>query len=375
LPAASSEARVQPNPVRNSRWWRSRLKAAAAAALAPSDRRPLLARNPTTPLILGYHRVVEDFDTSLRTEMPGMLTSRAMFERHIDCIGRWFKFVSLDDIAAHLAAGEPFAEPVAAVTFDDGYRDVYEHAFPVLKRKGIPGAVFVVTSLVGRPFWQIHDRLYRLVAKAYATWTDPREKFLGLLGDLHLPASKLLGHRGATGSPLATVSALLPDLSQADMRRLLNGLENTVGNGFGPAPPTLTWPMLAEMRRAGFVIGSHTETHVSLPAEPDTMLAQELETSKQELERRLGEPAEHFAYPGGQFTPRVVAALDRAGYKFAYTACTHDDRRFPHLTLQRLLLWERSSVDEDGRFSPNILNCQAHGLWPPARRCERVHHA
>ena len=63
------------------------------------------------------------------------------------------------------------------MTFDDGYRDVYEQAFPVLRRKGIPAAVFVVTDLVGRPFWQVHDRLYHLVAKAFATWDDPRREF------------------------------------------------------------------------------------------------------------------------------------------------------------------------------------------------------
>jgi peptidoglycan/xylan/chitin deacetylase (PgdA/CDA1 family) len=334
----------------------------------------LLSRTGADPLVLGYHRVVEDFDASARTEMPGMLTSRAMFERHIDCIGRSFKFVSLDEIGEHIASGEPFPQRVAAITFDDGYRDVYEHAFPVLKRKGIPAAVFVVTSLVGQPFWQIHDRLYRLVAKAYATWDDPRTRFLGLLGDLNLPAADLLGSRGTTNGPLTTVSALLPGLSQPDMCRLLDGLEANVGNGFGPAPQTLTWPLLDEMRRGGFTIGSHTETHVSLPAEPPETIARELAGSKAELESRLGEPCVHFAYPGGQFTPEVVDAIDRAGYRFGYTACSHSDGRHPHLTIERLLLWERSSVNADGRFSPNVLNCQAHGLWPPARHCGR-HHA
>ena len=43
-------------------------------------------------------------------------------------------------------------------------------------------------------------------------------------------------------------------------------------------------------------------------------------------------------------------------------------------TIERLLLWEGSSVDGDGRFSPAILHCQVHDLWPPARTCGRVHH-
>ena len=59
--------------------------------------------------------------------------------------------------------------------------------------------------------------------------------------------------------------------------------------------------------------------------------------------------------------------------QFAYTTCPHHDARYPELTIERLLLWEGSSVDADGQFSEGILNCQAHGLWPPSRGC-RVHH-
>ena len=59
----------------------------------------------------------------------------------------------------------------------------------------------------------------------------------------------------------------------------------------------------------------------------------------------------------------------------AYTACEHQDAAHPELTIQRLLLWEGSSIGADGRFSSAILDCQTHRLWPPARRCERVHAA
>jgi peptidoglycan/xylan/chitin deacetylase (PgdA/CDA1 family) len=296
-----------------------------------------------------------------------------MFERHIDWLGRHFRFAGVDEIGEHIRSGEPFDEPVVAITFDDGYRDVYEQAFPVLERKGIPAAIFVVTDLVGRPIWQHHDRLYRLMAKAFATWPDPQRQLRALFRDLDIPADVPLSPRAATTTALSTVVALLPGLSLANVGRVLDGLESAVGNGFGPAPLTITWPMLAEMRRAGWVIGSHTATHPSLPTESPAAVARELERSKWDLEQHLGQRIAHFAYPGGHFTPPVVDALDAAGYQFAYTACPHHDARYPQLTIERLLLWEGSSVDADGRFSAGILNCQAHGLWPPSRGC-RVRH-
>lgn len=356
--------------------WRWQVKSALASAIARVHAHrlgPMLARPPYRPLILGYHRVVEDFAAAAQAEMPSMLIGRDMFEHHIDWIGRHFRFVSLDEIGERVASGTPFTEPVAAITFDDGYRDVFDHAYPLLKRKGIPAGIFVVTDVVGRTVWQHHDRLYRLMAKAFAVWDDPRRQLLRVLNDLHLPPAERLGARASTDGPLRTVSALLPALSHTNVDRVLEGLEAAVGNGFGPAPRAVTWAMLAEMRRAGFVIGSHTETHASLPTEPADTVASELEGSKRALERQLGEPISHFAYPGGQFTAPVVEALHRAGYRFGYTACPHGDPRFPHLTIERLLLWEGSSIDADGRFSADILSCQAHRLWPSARMCQVRH--
>ena len=355
------------------RW---RLKALLASTIARAHDRGLasaLARTVDRPLVLGYHRVVEEFGAVANVEMPSMLISSRMFERHLDCIGRHFTFVSLDDIGEHVGGGRRFDKPVAAVTFDDGYRDVYEHAFPILKRKGIPAAVFVVTSLIGQPFWQVHDKLYHLMTKAFAAWRDPRSEMTHLFRALQLPVSCIARNKLAVTSPMLAVTSILPELPLAEVRRLMDGLEAVVGNGFHDIPLTLGWADLATMTKAGITIGSHTKNHVSLPAEAADVIAEELGGSKRQLERHLGGPIRHFAYPGGQFTPATVEAVNRAGYAYAYTACRHGDRQYPELTIERLLLWQGSSVDAEGRFSPAILSCQTHDLWPPARRCGRAH--
>ena len=356
--------------------WRRLLKSAAAAAIYRGFTLSSALRLPRhQALIIGYHRVVEDFAAAAETDMPTMLVSRPMFERHLECLGRHFHFVSLDEIGEHLAAGVPFQHPVAAITFDDGYRDVYENAYPTLRRKGIPAAIFVVTDLVGRTCWQMHDRLYHLLAKAYATWDDPLIELSRLLADANLPVAETLPTSDEAGNPYSAASALLPLLSQAEAGRLVECLRERVGREIGDPPLSLTWPMIAEMQRAGITMGSHTRTHAWLAMESAEKSEDEITGSKQELERRLGEPILHFAYPGGQFAPSIVETVARAGYRFAYTACDHHDPTYPALTIERLLLWEGSSMDADGRFSPAILNCQAHGLWPPSRKCERVHAA
>jgi peptidoglycan/xylan/chitin deacetylase (PgdA/CDA1 family) len=356
--------------------WHLRVAIASAISRASSLQHQGARRtDPRRPLILGYHRVVEDFAHASATEMPSMLIGRAMFERHVEWVGRRFRFVTLDDIAEHAVEGRPFEEPVAAITFDDGYQDVYENAFPMLKRKGIPAAMFVVTDLVGGPAWQVHDKLYHLIDKAFRVWDDPRRRLFALMSDLHIPPADIFRTRASASSPKAAVWSLLPALPQADVRRLMASLELCVKNGTTNVPLSVTWPMVREMRDGGITIGSHTRSHVSLPRESREAVKEEIEGSKRLLEHEVGEPIRHFAYPDGQFTPAVVDALDRAGYQSAYTACPHGDPRHPALTQERLLLWEGSSVDADGQFSPVVLNCQVNNLWPPARRCERTHHA
>ena len=105
-------------PRKRANRWRWHLRAVLASAIAGAcrlEQHARKAREQRRPLILGYHRVVSDFATASQTEMPSLLISQAMFERHIESIGQSFRFVSLDEIGEHVSRGEPFAEPVAAI--------------------------------------------------------------------------------------------------------------------------------------------------------------------------------------------------------------------------------------------------------------------
>ena len=105
--------------------------------------------------------------------IPSMLISDRMLSRQIDWLAKRFSLMSLDEIGSRLESGRPFEKPAAAITFDDGYSDVYHHAYPLLKRKGVPAAFFVVTGLVdtGRP--QVFDRLYLLIRLLHRNGMPP----------------------------------------------------------------------------------------------------------------------------------------------------------------------------------------------------------
>ena len=357
-----------------------RLTKAALASVLCRTRVNLHVRSPlraAAPLVLGYHRVVEHFDPKRHQTMPGMLVSRPMLERHLDTLARRYRFVSVDELGEMLEEGRPADRPLAAVTFDDGYRDVYENAVPLLVRKGIPAAMFVVSDLVGTRQLLVHDQLFLALSSASRQAARLSAFLARWLTVAAVPASARLSVARASGDPAQLTAALMVCLSQELTRRLLSALESN----FGGAPPAdaegllpMTWEMLADMQRKGITIGSHSCSHARLANEANSALSRETSASRERLEQRLGVSIRHFAYPNGSFNSTAVRAVAESGYRFAYTICSHQDRQRPLLTIPRVLLWEYSSVDASGEFMPEILDCQARGFMNGKRACQRRSH-
>lgn len=351
-----------------------KMAAAEAACRTGADRvLDALADPAGAPLVLGYHQVVEDCAGS-RGSIPAMLVSTRTLERQLDWVGRRFRFVTLDELGERLEADAASARSLAAVTFDDGYRDVYEHAFPILRRKGIPAAVFVVTELVGTWRLQTHDRLHLALTHVLRR-LGGAVQLVGRLADAGLRVAGL--ERAAAAGRLDAFTAvrlLLEALTAVELERALEALAADAPDGSVlPELRSLTWEMVAEMHRAGVTMGSHTRSHVLLTHESRERVHEELKTSRQALEGRLGAPVRHLAYPDGRFSPAVVDAVAAAGYRFAYTTCRHRDRRHPLLTVPRRLLSENSARDGSGDFSPTLMRCQVQGVFDLMSRCRQRH--
>jgi peptidoglycan/xylan/chitin deacetylase (PgdA/CDA1 family) len=320
------------------------------------------------PLIVGYHRVVDDGRLRRASIIAPMLVSRRMFERQLDWIGRRFRFVSLDEVGSRLESGRAFPTPTATITFDDGYRDMYEHAYPVLKRKGIPAAVFMVTDWIDRTTPLYHDRLYLLLTR---DWCVARE----VLVDLGVVMAEQVTPSRAVSEPFLALRFLLTNLCQEELGQVVAALEERLAidteklHGLKP----LTWAMLTEMQRGGITVGSHTRTHALLTRESSARMLEELAGARHTLEDRLHTPIKHFAYPDGAFNAEAVEAVAQAGYRFAYTTCHHRDRRHPLLTIPRCVLWENSCLDPAGRFSPAVASCVTSGVFHFASGCRHRH--
>ena len=323
---------------------RSSIKVAAAKFLCNTgiDR---VFRSSSVPVVLAYHRVVEDFVSTSAISSPSMLVSLQMLEKHLDWIGRRYRFVDLDELGARLESGDSSGS-VAALTFDDGYRDFYQLALPMLQRKGIPAAIFVVTDYIGTSRVPIHDKLYLLLKRRRRALPQ----FAEMPGLSHM-------------EPYTALRAMLELLPLNVVQSIADALEAEEPLPEGCTTPfhSLSWEELERVHRAGITVGSHTRTHVLMPNETRSRVMEEAAGSREILQQRLGgAPVRHFAYPSGVFDSVSLRAVAAAGYRFAYATTPRRNAAHPLLTIPRAVLWEKSCVGSQSVFSGPVLDCQIH---------------
>jgi peptidoglycan/xylan/chitin deacetylase (PgdA/CDA1 family) len=87
--------------------------------------------------------------------------------------------------------------------------------------------------------------------------------------------------------------------------------------GYYPHEPFLLWHEVAQLRAAGWGIGSHGNEHPDLTGEPVPRIREQMMRSKLMLEDRLDVPCTMFAYPFGRHNARVRAAAAESGYRWA----------------------------------------------------------
>lgn len=95
--------------------------------------------------VLMYHMVSDPVTAADRP----FCCPEQMFRSHLKYLrGADYELVSLDRVLAHLD-GNAIKKDSVAITFDDGFRDNYDNAFPLLQEFAVPATIFLVTSTIG----------------------------------------------------------------------------------------------------------------------------------------------------------------------------------------------------------------------------------
>lgn len=202
------------------------------------------------------------------------------------------------------------------LTFDDGYKDNYEIAFPLLKKYKVPAAFFIVTSLPDTNSWLFHDQLRHLVqlGKFNANEVESALKRLNCGEEI---TSELQSHI---------------DDKWKDKRNIRLMMK---------------WSEIRELQIRGFTVGSHTHNHRPLLFLNEEERRRELEMSKELLATKIDTPVKHFSYPNGLHDEACKKLLAKSGYDYAYTTKRGANRQTDNkLELKRIGINASDSIGQ-----------------------------
>lgn len=270
---------------------------------------PVRMANRDKALILIYHR----FSSGRSGE--GETTSSLTFARQLQYLTAHYRIVSLSRLVEYLITGQKLPPRIAVITIDDGYRDAYEIAFPLLRRFKAPATFFVVTDFVDGKCWLWPDKLRFLARRSQVNRLDTAIGGRRIQLTLDGPASRL-----EAAATVNTALKMLPDDAKEDA---ILRIASTMGVELPVAPPQeygpITWAQARAMDTAGVEIGAHTVTHPILTRVGDERLRSELYESRCRLEAMLNREADLFCYPNGDHDDRVRLAVLNAGFRGAVT--------------------------------------------------------
>lgn len=281
------------------------------------------ARMKDRALILMYHRVsprgqgVPDYSPN------GIAVTPREFAMHMRFLRRHYQVVPLSRVVQAVRKEAPFAPNMCAVTFDDGWYDVYQHAFPLLREYAIPATIFLTTGFVDGGNWFWEERSKYLLALLYQHGRGGRHEVLDQVGSrlaLHGFGGLMTLSPGRLPSYLLEKGRELKRQDPEKRRAFMRTLEELAATMAPDATrPFMNWSEVQEMCAHGIEFENHTISHPILPELPVEDALTELCGAAEQIEGRLGRSPKNVAYPYGKYDERVRSELAR---QHVYSACT-----------------------------------------------------
>jgi peptidoglycan/xylan/chitin deacetylase (PgdA/CDA1 family) len=292
---------------------------------------------------------------------PGFLTRVIKALRRSD-----LDLVSLDEMHRRMVEGD-FSRRFACLTFDDGYRDTLQWAYPILKEAGVPFAIYIPTSFPDRL-----GELWWLVLEAVIARNDRIGLVIG--GRDRKFDCRTVAEKRALFDELYWWLRSRP--MEAELREAVRNLAAFYHVDIAAfcSELCMSWRELAELATDPLVtIGAHTVTHPTLAKLTKDNARSEMDLSRSVIEAALAVRPQHLSYPFGDRTSAGAREFEIAaelGFKTAVT--TRPGVLFPEHA-RRLMALPRISLNGDYqriRYVRVLLSGAATAMWNGFRRLD-----
>ena len=228
--------------------------------------------------ILMYHRVCPDEENQYLEAL-----SVESFERQMEYFSRNYEIFSLDELVQHIVSEDFPSEKAVVVTFDDGYKDNYLYAYPILKKYHVPATIFLATGHIGsgKLFWW--DKVGYIIQHS-----SIKQLNLDGLGSYCIE-SKIDKSR-ARFMITERLKKIEEGRKNLLIEKLLNVCQVELPSDLGKKL-ILSWKEVKEMDNGTVTFGAHSVNHHILTSIPLEQAENEIVQSKKDIEEELGKKA------------------------------------------------------------------------------------
>jgi len=280
-------------------------------------------------IVLTYHRVLPYSVRDGSFSHSAIMVDNGNFERQIKFLKRHFKLLNTADFLAAFREHRPFTDSGCLITFDDGWRDNYEYAFPILKSHGVSALIFPATDYIGsgKLFWQeaMGHGFYQLLAGG----NNQADEFLQQHDLLWLRQQE----EAVKLDRIRQYVRELKSCSYEELDGIMQRMQDILGSiDYGEIDRYLDWQQIREMHEHGIEFGSHACSHRILTRLDRETASTELQQSKQSLQDATGVEIKTIAYPNGDYDNDLGKLTRQAGYEIGFGTrfgqVSHEDNPF-----------------------------------------------
>ena len=277
-------------------------------------------------VILMYHRVLTPDDMSRSGSHPAMIVESQTFADQMAVVKQRFKVLSIEEFTARMEQRIPFENSSCLITFDDGWRDNFMNALPILRLHQLPALVFLPVNFISRKrlFWQ-EDLVHLLVLAVAMARKNParKERLCQLLESIGLGQLLNLGDSDPRPLVIEAISRNRAGWTLSLIETTLGHLKSELGVNNADTEGTdgfLSWEQIAEMSQQGVTFGGHGAEHYLLSEVPVEEAREDILMSKHVMDVRCKDMVPTFSYPRGYWTSQVVKEVKAAGFRLAFLA-------------------------------------------------------
>jgi len=313
-------------------------------------------------VVLMYHKVLNQQEIKKSFSQSSIIVSKLAFESHMKYLSQKFNVISLAEFTKSIKNKNVFKSKSCLVTFDDGWRDNFINAYPILKKYLIPAAIFIPSAYIdtNRRFWQEH--LTQLLMLLYSRCNESKKFKEKKSSTIDYSQIKEIVDCNETQlkEKVSSFVATQKNTDHGDTLQMIAELAERLEHKIIKTDDSrdfLNWNEILIMSQGNIEFGSHGLNHKILTRK-GVSVPKELLKSKKEIEQHLGKKITSISYPNGNYNEEIIEEAKSSGYETAFGTqnglMAPDDNPF---TIKRV------NIHEDMTNSIPMFLARIVGLW------------